>query len=300
MEWAAKAPPVHTKQIEERKVEMATKTIVLIHGNFVSYHSWAPWVSRYEARGYKCIAVPYPLRNKSIAELRRIHPDPELGKLTLDEVVNHLVRTIQGLSEKPIVIAHSFGGMLTQLLVNRGLPAAAVAIDSVPPQGVTTTEWSFIKSLWPVINPFHPVSLPYMMSFEHFQYTFVNGMPLDKQKQAYELVVPESVRLSRAALSSSARVDFKKAHPPLLLIAGEKDHIMPASLNRTNFNRYKASPSVTEFKEFPGRNHFLVGSEGWTEIADYALNWAEKAIEAAEAGAPEIRQQKIRLAETAK
>lgn len=260
---------------------MATKTVLFVHGNFVNYECWDNWVERYEAKGYKCVAAAYPLRDKPVQELRKQHPDPNLGKLTLEEVIAHLVNVIKGLDEKPIIIGHSFGGMLTQVLVNKGLSAAAVAIDSVPPQGVITTKFSFIRSLWPVVNPLHPASRPYLMSFSHFQYTFVNGMPLDEQRKAYEAyVVPESVRLARGALSSASHVDFKKAHSPLLLIGGEIDHIMPAALNRTNFKRYRASlPSITEYKEFPGRNHFtVIGGKGWEEVADFSLNWVEKQL----------------------
>jgi pimeloyl-ACP methyl ester carboxylesterase len=260
---------------------MATKTVFFVHGNFVNYQCWDNWVNRYEAKGYKCVAAAYPLRDKSVQELRKIHPDPKLGKLTIGEVIAHLVNIINGLDEKPIIIGHSFGGMLTQLLVNKGLGAAAVSIDSVPPQGVLTSKLSFFRSLWPIINPLNPPGRPYLMPFSHFQYTFVNGMAFEDQRIAYDAyVVPESVRLGRGGLSGKARVDFKKAHAPLLLIGGEKDHIMPAALNKTNFKRYKASaPSITEYKEFPGRNHFtVIGGKGWEEVADYALSWAESQL----------------------
>lgn len=257
-----------------------SKTVVFIHGNFVSRHCWDAWIARYEARGYTCIAPPFPGREKSVAELKRNPEDPFLGTLTIDQVIDHYVKTIQSLPEKPIVIGHSFGGLLTQQMVKRDLAAAAVAIDSVPPQGVLTLRWSFTRSLWPVINPFISVSRPYYMPFEHFQYSFANNLPLAEQRKAYDAdVVPESRRLSRGGLSSAARIDFKKPHAPLLLIAGEKDHIMPASLNRTNFNRYKkGSNSITEFKEFPGHAHYSIigGNRGWEEVADYALDWATR------------------------
>lgn len=260
---------------------MPSKTIFFVHGNFVNYQCWDLWVNHYQKKGYTCVASSFPLRDKPVEELRKIHPDPKLGALAIGEVLEHLTNEINKLKEKPIIIGHSFGGLLTQLLINKGLGAAGVAIDSVPPLGVITTKFSFIRSLWPIVNPFHPASRPYLMSFEHFQYTFTNGQPLEEQKQAYDAyVVPESVRLSRGALSGKASVDFKKPHVPLLLIGGEIDHIMPASLNRSNFNRYKASaPSVTDYKEFPGRNHFtVIGGKGWDEVADYALNWVESKL----------------------
>jgi pimeloyl-ACP methyl ester carboxylesterase len=186
---------------------MTTKTVLFVHGNFVNHHCWDQWVKLYEAKGYKCIAPVYPLRDKSVQELRKIHPDPQLRKLTIGEVIDHYVRIINGLDEKPIIIGHSFGRLLTQVLVNKGLSAAAVAIDSVPPQGVLTTKISFLRSLWPVLNPLNPASRPWLMPFEHFQYTFTNGMAITDQRRAYDAyVVPESVRLGRGGLSSKARI----------------------------------------------------------------------------------------------
>lgn len=256
---------------------MSAKTVVFIHGNFVNYQCWDDWVKRYEAKGYNCIAAAYPLRDKPVQELRKIHPDSALGKLGIGETLDHLAGIITRLDEPPIIIGHSFGGLLTQILVNKGLGAAAVVIGSVPPPGVLTSKISFLRSLWPILNPLTPASRPWLMPFKHFQYTFVNGMSLEDQRRAYDsYVVPESVRLGRGGLGGKARINFKKAHAPLLVIAGEKDHIMPAALNKTNFKRYKASaPSVTDFKEFAGRNHFTeISGKGWEEVADYALDWA--------------------------
>jgi pimeloyl-ACP methyl ester carboxylesterase len=262
---------------------MQSKPVVLVHGNFVTRHCWDLWLPRLEALGHPVTAIPYPLRDEPVEALRRKHPDPALGRLALAEVLDHHIAIIRALPEKPIVIGHSFGGLLTQLLLQRDLAAAAVAIDSVPPQGVITTEWSFVRSLWPVLNPLIPAAQPYLMTFPEFQYTFANGMPLAEQRAAYDAqVVPESRVLGKGGLSSLARVDFKREHAPLLLIAGAADHIMPASLNRANFERYKASTSLTEFKEFPGRNHYLIAQPGWEEVADYALAWAVRHAAAVE------------------
>lgn len=256
---------------------MTSKTIVLVHGLFVNNRSWKPWINYFEAKGYKVVAISYPGRDKEVAELKRAHPDPEVGELTLDEVLEHHINVIKGLDEKPIIIGHSFGGLLTQLLINRGYGAAGIAIGSVPPFGVLSFEWSFLKSTFPLLNPFNSAAKPYLMPFSHFQYTFVNGMPLDQQQKAYnEAVVPESIRLGRDGISPKAKVDFSKPHAPLLFIGGEVDHIMPASLNRTTAEKYKASPSLTEYKEFPKRNHYGIAAEGWTELADYAYNWIQK------------------------
>ena len=101
-------------------------------------------------------------------------------------------------------------------------------------------------------------------------------MPLSEQRAAYDrYVVPESRGVPTQSLTSAGKVDFKKAHPPLLITAGEKDHIIPASLNRTNYEKYRGSASITDFKEFPGRDHFVIGERGWQEVADFVLAWLE-------------------------
>ncbi|MBI3733497.1 MAG: alpha/beta hydrolase [Chloroflexi bacterium] len=251
---------------------MKTKTIVLIHGMYMTPLCWEQWVNRYRARGYECLAPAWPGRDKPISTLRESHPDPQLSQLTLSAVVESLASAIKTLKEKPVLIGHSMGGLVAQLLLQRDLAAAGVAVDSAPPLGVFSTRWSFLKSNWPHITPFTAQSVPIQMTFERFQYTFVNTLPLAEQRAAYErYVVPESRRVPRESLT--ARIDFKKPHPPLLLVAGSNDHIIPASLNKTNYEKYRQSSSVTDFKEFAGRTHFIIGQSGWEEVADYVLDW---------------------------
>ena len=254
---------------------MKTKTIVLIHGMFMNPLCWEKWIPHYEARGYKVIAPAWPRRDKSVEELHKAHPDPDLPKLKLDGIVEHIAAVIQGLDEKPAIIGHSMGGLVVQILLQRDLAVAGVAIDPAPPAGVFTTEWSFIKSNFPAINPFL-LNQPVMMTFEHFQYAFASTLPLDEQRAAYNrYMVPESRGVPTSSLGGAGKVDFHRPRRPLLITAGERDHIIPASLNRSNYNNYKGT-FVTDFKEFAGRDHFLIGSRGWEEIADYCLNWLEK------------------------
>jgi pimeloyl-ACP methyl ester carboxylesterase len=253
-------------------------TIVFIHGNFVTRRTWEPWVARYSARGYQVVSIAYPGRDKPVKTLKANPTDPFLRTLDITTTIEHHVQSIRALGEKPIIIGHSFGGLLTQLMVQRDLAAAAVVIDSVAPPGVLSLKWSFFRGTWPVLNPFAG-SRPYYMSFKHYQYAFANDQTLAEQRAGYDLdIVPESRRLARGGLFPAAKVDFKRAHAPLLFIAGERDHLMPAALNHTNYERYKRkSSSLVEFKEFPGRGHYsIIGGEGWQEVADYALAWAQR------------------------
>lgn len=263
-----------------------SRTIFFIHGNFVTKRCWDAWVARFEGRGYRCVAVAYPGRDKPVEVLKRSPNEPILRTLTLAQVTEHCAGAIRALDEKPIVIGHSFGGLLTQLMVDRELAAAAVTIDSIPPQGVLPLEWSFIRATWPIVDPLIPASRPYYMTFTDFQYAFGNDLTPAEQRAAYDLdIVPESRRLARGALSRAARVDFARQRAPLLMIAGERDHIAPASLNRRNYERYRRSPSRTEFKQFPGRAHYsVIGGKGWEEVADYALDWAARVTSKTQAG----------------
>jgi len=254
---------------------MKSKTIVLIHGMFMNPLCWEKWIPYYEEKGYRCLAPAWPGRDRSVEELNVAHPDPELAKLKLNHIVDHMETFIKSLHERPAIIGHSMGGLVVQLLLQRDLVAAGVAIDPAPPAGVFSTEWSFVKANFPAINPFL-LNQPVQMTFEHFQYAFVNTLPLDEQRAAYDrYVVPESRGVPTSSLGTAGKVDFGKLRRPLLITAGEKDHIIPASLNRSNYLKYKG-PSVRDFKEFPGRDHFLIGSKGWEEIADYSLEWLEK------------------------
>ena len=251
---------------------MKTKTIVLVHGMYMTPLSWEHWIDYFRAKGFECLAPAWPGRNRPVAELRAAHPDPELGRLTLSAVLAEMETAIRKLSEKPILIGHSMGGLAVQLLLQKNLAAAGVAIDSAPPMGVITAEWPFLKSNWPHITPFIPLGHPVEMSFERFQYTFVNTLPETEQRAAYErYVVPESRRVPRESLT--ARIDFRMPHAPLLLIAGSADHLIPAALSRSNYAKYRASPSVTDFKEFTDRTHFIIGQRNWEEVADYSLAW---------------------------
>ncbi len=258
---------------------MKTKQIVFIHGMFMTPLCWENWLSYYRSRGYTCFAPAWPGRDQPIDVQRKKHPDPELGRLNLRAVVDCMETALQSIGGTPVLIGHSMGGLVVQLLLQKGLGSAGVAIDPAAPQGVLTTAWSYIKSNFPSINPLVPVTHPVDMSFERFQYAFVNTLPLEQQRAAYDrYVVPESRGVPWQSLSAVARVDFKKPHAPLLITAGEKDHIIPASLSKTNYEKYTAANSVTDFKVFPGRDHFVIGEPGWQEVADFTLSWLEQKV----------------------
>jgi len=257
---------------------MITKTIVLIHGMFMTPLCWERWIPYYESKGLRVFAPPWPGRDRPVEHLRRSNTDRRLAELKLSDITERMQRVIASLDEKPAVIGHSMGGLVVQLLLQQDLAVAGIAIDPAPPLGVLTVKWSFIKSNFPAINPLL-INRPVVMSFEHFQYAFVNTLPLVEQRAAYDrYVVPESRRVPLQLFTSTSRVDFNRPHPPLLITAGDRDHIIPSSLNLRNFRCYRNSPSVTEFKKFEGRDHFMIGSPGWQQVADYCLDWLKRTV----------------------
>ncbi|KIC94888.1 alpha/beta hydrolase [Flavihumibacter solisilvae] len=259
----------------------ATKHPVLfVTGAFVSNSCWDEWNTYFQSKGYTTIAPAWPFKEGSPESLRNKQPhDIELATLTLKEVIDHYASYANKFTEKPIIIGHSLGGMMTQVLVNRGYAAAGVAIHSIPTLGVFPYEFSFLKAGWKSLGVFTSLKKTYLMSFKDWQYAFVNGMPLDEQYDAYEkYTIPESKTVARGGLTSAASVDYDKPHVPLLFTSGSEDTITPVHLNVRNFNRYKKNGSVLEYKEFPGRNHFVLGQSTWKEDADYILDWLDRRL----------------------
>src|SRR3954451_5120910 len=261
---------------------MATQpnTVVLIHGLWMTALSWEHWVERYEERGFNVIARSWPGMEGDIDALRA--DTSAIDDLGIEEIVDHYVEIIDGCDSPPIVIGHSFGGAFTQILLDRGLGAAGVAIDSAPLKGMLALPASTLKSGFPVLknpaNRHHAVPL----TPKEFHYAFTNTLSDEDSLVVYErYAVPGPGRvlfegaLANISLHSPVEVDFRNEdRAPLLLIAGGEDHVSPASLTRSNFKHYKAKTAVTEFKEFPGRSHYTLGQEGWEEVADYAIEWA--------------------------
>lgn len=258
----------------------AQQTILLIHGLWVTPSSWAKFKSYFEDCGYNVIASPWPGIGKDVAAIRR---DPSrLHGIGIAEVVAHYTEIIRSLPEPPIIMGHSFGGLITQLLIDRGLGAAGVAIDSVPPKGILILPLSTYLALTPAFLKPSTFKKTFRFTFKQWWQVFANTLSESEARLEYEReVIPASGRaIFQAALSnltpnSLATINFaNNSRAPLLFIGGEKDVIMPAALSRRNSKKYRVSSAVTEYKEFPSRSHYIIAETGWEAVAAYALNWA--------------------------
>lgn len=255
----------------------STKSILFITGAFVANNCWDEWRRYFESSGYNTIAPPWPHKDGSPEELRNRQPDAGIASNRLAALADYYANIAGNFTQPPILIGHSIGGLIVQLLLQREIGACGIAIHPVPPQGIITFKFSFLKAGWGALGFFTSTKKSYLMSFTGWQYAFTNGMSCEDQKESYyRFAIPESKLVVRDTITSAAKINFGKAHAPLLITSGTDDHSIPASLNFSNYKKYKQGKSVTEYKEFKGRNHFVLGQPTWKEDAGFILNWIEK------------------------
>lgn len=274
-------PPSLSRQASVRNVQ-ATQTfafdnlgkamtkIVLVHGMFQNPKSWEGWTRTLSALGYECAVPAWPLHKGEPAELRA-SPSPNLGKLRLREVIESIEAEIG--ADKPIMIGHSVGGLITQVLLNKGLISAGVAIDSVAPNGMLDFDWGFLKNSAVIANPLKGDE-PIYMDAKTFHGAFANMLSEAEAKAEFERTATHDSRnVLRDCMGEDGKIDLDKAHGPLLLIGGEKDEIIPAHLTEKNAEAYKKSSGSVTFKKFNGRSHYICNEPGWEEVAGYVTNW---------------------------
>jgi len=257
-----------------------SRPIVLIHGLWLTAMSWEHWVERYQRRGFDVIAESWPGMDTDVATLRASHT--AIDNLGFAEIVDHYEALVRTLAAPPILMGHSMGGAVVQVLLDRGLGAAGVAIDPGPIKGVLNLPLSALRSALPALKNPANHHRAVMLTADQFHYAFTNTMSPERSEQMYErYAVPGPGRvLFQAALANfnphaPTRVDFhNEARAPLLLIAGSLDHTAPPSVTRAEAKLQRKSGALTAYKEFPGRSHFIVGQDGWEEVADFALEWA--------------------------
>lgn len=253
-----------------------TKTIMFVHGAWLTPKAWDGWRARFEAAGYATVAPTWPYMDRPIEVLRR-SPDPALARLSVVEIVDHYAAEIAKLDEPPFIVGHSFGGLITLMLLDRGLGAAGVVLDPAPPRGVIPGLRSILSAL-PVLTAWNGWNRVLTMSRQGFAATFANTLPANLVDAAYNsAIVPAPGRpYFQAALGIGNGVSFKGLASPLLLVAGKADKTAEASMIRRIWRAYKKAGAPAEFATYPGRSHYLFAEAGWEEIAEDVCRWLEK------------------------
>jgi endonuclease/exonuclease/phosphatase family metal-dependent hydrolase len=262
------------------------RSFLFIHGAWMTPACWDDFAGWFAARGHDVAAPPWPGKDRTVEEIRR-DPSPVAG-LGLEEIADHYAAIVRALPAPPVLVGHGFGGLVVQLLLDRGLGAAGVAIDPAPPRGVNALRASALRSVAHVLrDPLHPRRVV-GLSFRRFRYAFAHTLPEADARAAYERhVVPDTARIVfQAALAllprdSPARVDFgNPVRPPLLLVAGGLDRIVPAVTVRANHGRAARSPAATDLVEVPDRTHWIIAQPGWEEVAAHVERWVERQLPA--------------------
>lgn len=258
--------------------------IVLIHGLWMTPKSWDTWEARFRAAGHEVVALAWPgIGDRTPAEVRQ-NPDALEG-IGLKQIADHLQKEIEKLDEKPIIMGHSFGGLLTQMLADRGLGVAYVGVTPGQPAGITTLPFSTVRTAFPILrNPFGKNGAS-PISKSHFHFTFGNDLTRaesdkiweDYAINSYNRVFFEGVAGAFNEKGGESHVDYARAdRAPLLVITGGIDHVVPPAIGKAIVKKYakSGSPAVVEYKEYAGRTHRIVSQKGWEEVADFALGWA--------------------------
>ena len=268
----------------------APDTIVLVHGFWVTPRSWENWKVHYEARGYRVLTPAYPGFE---VEVEALNADPTpIAEVTLPQIIEHLESVVRELDRPPILIGHSAGGTLVQILLDRGLGAVGVVLNSAPTEGVKVLPLSQLRATFVAFkNPANRHrAVP--LTWQQWHYAFTNTFSEEESRALYErYAIPASGRILWNTVLANvmpgpqdAAVDYaNEARPPLLFISGGEDHIMPPSVQRSNVKHYKAG--IVEHRDHPGYAHLLPAQEGWEEIADVALDWA---VDHARGSRPEV------------
>lgn len=255
--------------------------IVFVHGLWLHAESWNSWIEFFRAHGYEAVAANWPGDGKT-TEATRQNANAVAG-YGVTEIADYIAGELKPFTKKPILIGHSFGGLLVQNLLGRNLAAAAIAIDPAPIKGVPELPFSALKSSFPVLgNPFN-LKRAVSLTEPQFRFGFTNAVSEQEAKELYaKYAMPAPGRpLFQAATAtfnpnSATKVNVENAtRGPLLLISGAEDHTVPPVLVKSTLKNYSKSPAVTEIKEFAGRGHSLTIDSGWHELAEYCLTWLQ-------------------------
>jgi alpha-beta hydrolase superfamily lysophospholipase len=258
---------------------MSPTPVVFIHGLWLHATSWSPWLELFREAGYNPIAPGWPGEPGTVAEARE-HPE-YVANIGINDITGHYADIIDGLDQPPVIIGHSYGGLIAEKLLGQGVGTAAVAIDPAQIKGVLPLPLAQIRAALPGLG--NPTNLHKAVSLsqKEFRFGFGNAVSEEESNALYEKwTIPSPARpLFQAAaanfvMHSQAKVNTaNETRGPLLLISGLEDHTVPDVVTRSTLKQYRDSAAVTELKQFEGRGHSLTIDSGWKQVADDIQDW---------------------------
>jgi len=281
MSYASTMNEHEAAQVERANASGLTP-VAFVHGLWLLPSSWDRWAALFEEAGFTAVSPGWPDDPETVEEAKA---KPEVfAHKSVGQIADYVDGIIRRLDKKPVVIGHSFGGLLAQIIAGRGLASVTVAIDPAPFRGVLPLPVSALRSASPVLSNPANRNRAVPLTYEQFRYGFANAVDEKEAKELYETYsVPGSgVPIFQAASANlnpwtEAKVDTKNPERgPLLIVVGEKDHTVPPAIAKAAFKRQKGNEGVTEFVEIPGRGHALVIDNGWRDVADTALAFVKR------------------------
>jgi pimeloyl-ACP methyl ester carboxylesterase len=253
--------------------------VVFIHGLWIHSAAWEPWLPLYRRAGYEPVATGWPGDADTVEATRR--DATQVAGYGLAEITEHYTKLINDLPERPIVVGHSFGGLIAQRLLVSGLATHAVAIDPGPIKGVTKVPLAQIRTAIPVLRKKSNRHDAKSLTARQFRYGFANAISAKEARNLYDrFAIPGpgrplfEVTSAKKDPDSPAAVDtITGDRGPLLIIGGGRDHTVPEVVSRQAYELYGPSPAVTDYHVFADRGHSLVFDSGWREVADYTVGW---------------------------
>ncbi len=256
--------------------------VVFIHGLWVHSSAWQPWIDLFNESGYSATAPGWP-GDADTVEAARANPDT-VANVGVDDVTDHYAKVIARLPAKPIVIGHSFGGLIVEKLLGDGHAAAGVAIDAAPIKGVLPVPISALRVAFAALKNPGNIDEAVSLTLEQFHYGFGNALTEEESAELYERwAIPSPARPLFQAASANfnphaeTKVDVdNEDRGPLLLTMGGMDHTVPEAITKSTYKQYRKSKAVTDIVEFDDRGHSLTMDHGWREVADSVLDWLKK------------------------
>jgi non-heme chloroperoxidase len=280
------APTIAEYEAEQVKRANATgcQPVVFVHGLWLLPSSWDRWTKLFEEDGYTSLMPGWPDDPETVEDASQ-HPEVFAGK-TIGQIADHYDGIIRGLEKQPVIVGHSFGGLLAQILAGRGLACATVAIDPAPFRGVLPLPISALKSARPVLGNPANRNRAVPLTYEQFRYGFANAVSEDEAKELYDsFSVPGSgaplFQAAAANLNPWTEAEVDSENPdrgPLLIISGEKDHTVPWAIANASYKKQQRNDGVTEITEMANRGHALVIDSGWREVAEVALSFVQRFV----------------------
>jgi pimeloyl-ACP methyl ester carboxylesterase len=273
---------------ERREIEAANASgdtpVVFIHGLWLLPSSWAKWADFFKQAGYAPLTPDWPDDPETVQEARA-NPDL-LAKKTLKQIADHTIEVVNALDKKPVLVGHSTGGLLAEMLAGEGLSAATVAIDPGIFRGVLPLPASVLKGVGPFLIDPRTRGRAITLTFDQFLYGWANALDEEEARRLYDTfhVAGSGIALMQmgnANLNPWTEAKANTKNPdrgPLLIIDGEKDHTVPWAIANASYKRQKRNAAVTEIKQIPNRGHSLTIDHGWQEVAQTALDFVKRFV----------------------